>query len=95
MWQFFKPKHTLRSVARQLAEGLEDGTILLRPKISASGPGAKEATHDQFGKCPICGGTGQTSYDNGNGSHCPHEPKSEWEESSNRCPTCDGTGSID
>jgi len=30
MWGFYKPKHTLQSVAEQLAKGLEDGTIFLQ-----------------------------------------------------------------
>lgn len=28
-WQFWKPKHTVASVARQLASGLRDGSIVL------------------------------------------------------------------
>jgi hypothetical protein len=78
MWRFFKPKHTVQTVAKQLAEGLENGTVLLRPGSSTEAGLREREGPAQLPKCkcPICGGSGKTSY-NGSAPDCPHTPRSE------------------
>ncbi len=82
MWRFLKPRHTVQSVAQQLAEGLERGTLLLRPDTLAEG------------MCPVCGGTGKVSC-NGTSSDGPHLFPPDQKEPSRRCSTCHGKGFLD